>query len=118
MFWERSEEFSEDARLELIEALARRVEELHAVRFAHGDLKPANILVDPAAPNAPVIVDLVDFSTANDGDTVTARYAPESGGRYERDCFAVTVIAEELLAGTRARIFPPARKTTSNRRTY
>ena len=55
--------------------------------------------VDPAAPSAPVIVDLIDFSTANDGDTVTARYAPESGGRYERDCFAVTVIAEELLGG-------------------
>lgn len=73
----QSEEFSEDARLKLIEALARRVEDLHRLRVAHGDLKPANILVDPAVPNDPIIVDLIDFTTANEGDTVTARYAPE-----------------------------------------
>lgn len=93
----RSGDIDEDARLELIEAIARRVEELHTLRLAHGDLKPANILVDPAFPADPIIVDLRDFTTAADGDTVSTRYAPESGGRYERDCFAVTVIAEELL---------------------
>lgn len=114
---ERSEEFNEDGRLELIEALARRVEELHTVRFAHGDLKPTNILVDWAAPSAPVIVDLIDFTTAKDGDTITARYAPESGGRYERDCFAVTVIAEELLAGIDSRISSRVREAIAKVRT-
>lgn len=114
---ERSEEFSEDARLKLIEALARRVEELHTARLAHGDLKPANILVEPAAPNDLVIVDLIDFTTANDGDTVTARYAPESGGRYERDCFAVTVIAEELLVGSSSRISSRVRQAIDKVRT-
>ncbi len=114
---ERSEEFSEDARLELIEALARRVEELHTLRLAHGDLKPANILFDLAAPNAPIIVDLIDFTTTNDGDTATARYAPEGGGRYERDCFAVTVIAEELLVRSGSRTSSRVRKAIDKVRT-
>ncbi|MFM9859766.1 NERD domain-containing protein kinase family protein, partial [Pseudoxanthobacter sp. M-2] len=100
----RSDELGEDARLGLINALARRVEELHTLRIAHGDLKPANVLVDPAFPGDPIIVDLSDFTSADEGDTVTARYAPATGGRYERDCFAVTAIAEELLAGSDSRI--------------
>lgn len=114
---ERSEKFSEDARLELIDAVARRVEELHALRLAHGDIKPANILIDPAVPNYPIIVDLIDFTTADEGDTVTARYAPESGGRYERDCFAVTAIAEELLAESDSRISARVRAAIAKIRT-
>ncbi len=92
--------FEEDSRLQFIEALARRVEGLHTLRLAHGDLKPANILLDLAAPADPVIVDLAEFNAMTDGDTATARYAPENGGRYERDCFAVTEIAKELLDGS------------------
>lgn len=89
----------EEARLALIGALADRVEKLHEQRIAHGDLKPSNILIDTAAPSQPILVDLVDFSVASDGEIANRRYAPESGGRYERDCFAITAIAEELLAG-------------------
>lgn len=114
---ERSDELGEEARLQLIDALARRVDELHTLRLAHGDLKPANILVDPALPTDPVIVDLSDFTTAAEGDTVTARYAPESGGRYERDCFAVTVIAEELLAGSDSSISGRMREAIAKVRT-
>ncbi|WP_425998245.1 AAA domain-containing protein [Caulobacter sp. DWR1-3-2b1] len=87
-----------NARLTLVGALADRVEKLHALRIAHGDLKPANILVDPSAPNNPMVVDLVDFTAAADGEIANKRYAPESGGRYERDRFAITAIAEELLS--------------------
>lgn len=90
---------TEAARLELIGALADRVEKLHVLRIAHGDLKPSNVLVDPARPNQPMLVDLIDFTATVDGEVANTRYGPESGGRYERDCFAVTVIAEELLGG-------------------
>lgn len=114
---ERADELDEEARLGLICALARRVEELHTLRLAHGDLKPANILVDPALPGDPVIVDLSDFTTAAEGDTVTTRYAPESGGRYERDCFAVTAIAEDLLAGSVSRISDRVREAIAKVRT-
>jgi hypothetical protein len=114
---ERSDDFSEHARLELIEALARRVEELHTLRLAHGDLKPSNILFDLTTPNAPIIVDLLDFTSANDGDTVTTRYAPEDGGRYERDCFAVTAIAEELLEHSDSRVYSRVREAINKVRT-
>jgi hypothetical protein len=113
----RPDELSEEARLRLIDALARRVEELHILRLAHGDLKPANILVDPAAPSDPVIVDLSDFTAAAEGDTMTVRYAPESGGRYERDCFAITVIADELLAASNSAISGRIREAIAKVRT-
>lgn len=88
-----------DARIELIGSLAELVQELHAQHLTHGDLKPANVLIDPCAPTDPVIVDLVDFVASGDGEPVSTRYAPEVGDSYERDCFALTVIAEELLEG-------------------
>ncbi|EAT08892.1 Superfamily I DNA and RNA helicase and helicase subunit [Sphingomonas sp. SKA58] len=86
------------ARLSLVASLCSRVEELHTLRLAHGDLKPANILVDPTRPEDPVLIDLLDFSSASDGERISSAYVPESGGRFERDCFAVTVIAEQLFA--------------------
>jgi hypothetical protein len=86
-----------NARLQLVGALADRVEKLHALRIAHGDLKPTNILVDPSTPDSPMLVDLVDFTAAADGEIANMRFAPESGGRYERDRFAITAVAEELL---------------------
>src|SRR3546814_16134644 len=49
----------EEARLALIGALADRVEKLHEQRIAHGDLKPSNILIDPAAPGQPILVDQI-----------------------------------------------------------
>ncbi|KQN24030.1 hypothetical protein ASF00_17665 [Sphingomonas sp. Leaf34] len=89
----------DEPRLDLTDALARLIEELHARHLAHGDLKPANILVDPAQPAAPMLIDIVDFGNASEGELLTSAYAPDGGGgRYERDCFAVTRIAEELLA--------------------
>jgi hypothetical protein len=91
------EDLDEEARLALLSALTNNVADLHINGLAHGDLKPANILVDPKAPEDPVIVDLIDFTAAEDGEQVTTKYAPEVGDRYERDCYAVTVIAEEML---------------------
>lgn len=96
--------FEENHRLTFVAALAELVEELHTQGLTHGDLKPTNVLVDPSAPEKPVVVDLVDFVAASDGETVTSHYAPEVGDRYERDCYAVTVIADELLAGVEGEI--------------
>ena len=95
-----SDSFDETGRLAFIGALSRQVEELHTLRIAHGDLKPENILVDSSAPAEPIIIDLLDFASNIDGETKNSRYSPDGGGRYERDCFAVTAIAEELLQGS------------------
>ncbi|TXC71344.1 hypothetical protein FSB78_10620 [Sphingomonas ginsenosidivorax] len=84
-------------RVEFCRALCDLVDGLHSRRVAHGDLKPSNILVDPLAPGTPVLIDLVDFASAADGELRTTMYAPEAGGRYERDRFAVTRIVEQLL---------------------
>lgn len=96
--------FDEGARLSTIASLSTRIEELHTLRIAHGDLKPANILVHPDHPSDPILVDLVEFSNSSDGELVSSFYAPDAGGRYERDCYAVTVIAEELLSQSRSYI--------------
>ncbi|WP_341631181.1 AAA domain-containing protein [Sphingomonas agri] len=102
-FLERSfSDWTEEARVDFIAGLANRVSELHAARLAHGDLKPANILVRADSPSEPIIVDLIDFSSTDDGERLSSRYSPESGGRYERDCFAVTQIADELLANNKS----------------
>jgi serine/threonine protein kinase len=107
----------EAARLAVVGALADRVEKLHEQRIAHGDLKPSNILVDPAVPDQPFLVDLVDFSVAADGEIGNRRYAPEEGGRYERDCYAITAIAEELLAGESSAAIDRVRSAISAIRT-
>lgn len=86
-----------EARFALLAALAGLVQDLHEQHLAHGDLKPENVLVDPLAPDDPLIVDVVDFTPTRDGEPQSSRYAPEIGDSYQRDCYAITVIAEELL---------------------
>ena len=88
-----------EARYALLAALAGLVQDLHEQHLAHGDLKPENLLVDPLAPVDPLIVDVVDFTPIHDGEPQSSNYAPEVGDSYQRDCFAITVIAEELLEG-------------------
>lgn len=76
------------------------VSELHDRSLAHGDLKPANIIVIPSEDGGmrPMLIDVLDYSSAREGDRLSRAYAPASGGRFERDRFAVTKIAEEMLA--------------------
>lgn len=76
--------------------LGELVSSLHERGIAHGDLKPQNLLV-VGDEREPLLVDVLDFVSASDGEIVSRAYAPESGGRFERDRFAVTKIAEELL---------------------
>ncbi|WP_102945969.1 AAA domain-containing protein [Stenotrophomonas sp. VV52] len=86
--------------LDFIVALIDVLDNLHGRYVAHGDIKPDNIVVDwsNAGTPLPVLIDLVDFSCGQDGSRKSRAYSPASGGRFERDRFAVTKIAEELLA--------------------
>ena len=79
-------------------ALATCVIALHAQGISHGDLKPDNIIVAPADPASPVLVDTMDFAPSDDGEIFSSAYAPPAGGRMERDRYAVTKIIEEVLA--------------------
>lgn len=89
---------SAEGGLSLIGKLCQLIVDLHQSGFAHGDLKPANILVPSDQGKTPVLIDFLDFSTAADGDVVSAAYAPISGGdRFSRDRFALTKIAEEVF---------------------
>lgn len=84
--------------LAFLAQLVAVVTELHARGAAHGDLKPDNIIVREGEAREPVLVDTIDFAPAFDGDIVSSACAPSAGGRQERDNFAITRIAEEVLA--------------------
>lgn len=89
---------SAEGGLSLIGKLCRLIVDLHQSGFAHGDLKPANILVPDEQEKAPVLIDFLEFSVEADGDVVSAAYAPMQGGdRFARDRFALTKIAEEVF---------------------
>jgi len=82
--------------LDLVEAVST----MHDRSLAHGDLKPANIVVESSLDRDklfPIMIDVVDFSPTQDGERMSRAYAPVSGGRFERDRFAVTKIVEEVL---------------------
>lgn len=77
-------------------ALCRTVISLHDQGLTHGDIKPRNVVVD--VDGAPALIDTFDFQSSDDGDVTTSAYAPATGGRLERDRYAVTRVVEEVLA--------------------
>lgn len=80
--------------------LADIVNGLHDGGIVHGDLKPANVIVQATEDGpAPVLIDLLDFAPAEEGEIVTSAYCPPAGGRQERDRYAVVRIAEEIFSG-------------------
>lgn len=85
-----------DKSLSVVAALIRSLDHLHDAGLGHGDLKPDNIVVSEDGKIA--LIDVLDFSPRSDGDKQNGAYAPASGGRLERDRFAVTKIAEELFS--------------------
>jgi serine/threonine protein kinase len=91
--WKQSEN-----ALAFLKAMAEGVVALHDSGTAHGDLKPENILVPDGDGYRPTLVDVIDFTATDDGEIQSSAYAPLVGGRYERDRYAVTKIAEDLLS--------------------
>ncbi|MCZ4348034.1 AAA domain-containing protein [Devosia neptuniae] len=82
-----------------ISQLIEAVEALHRDGLAHGDLKPANILVTIIADvPSPMLLDLLDYSTEEAGDRLTMAYQPPDHGddATYRDRYAVAMIAKEL----------------------
>lgn len=84
--------------LQFLRSLTHSVIALHDSGLTHGDLKPHNIVVVPGDHPLPVLVDIIDFAAAEDGELRSSAYAPAIGGSYERDRFAAAKIAEEVLA--------------------
>jgi hypothetical protein len=85
--------------LAFIRKLADFVSGFHDRGRAHGDLKPTNLLVRNCDDGKePILIDVVDFAPAEEGEIRTSAYAPTYGaGAVERDRYAVLKIAEEVL---------------------
>jgi serine/threonine protein kinase len=84
--------------LTFVEKLATAIVTLHAGGRAHGDLKPANVLVVADECGSPVLVDVLEFGPAEEGEIRTPAYSPSVPvGSKERDRFAVLKMTEEIL---------------------
>jgi serine/threonine protein kinase len=82
--------------------LANVIADFHERGFSHGDLKPTNILVvwTDEVPQ-PLLIDLLDFGPASEGEIRTGAYSPlYDVGTKERDRFGMLKIADELLSKT------------------
>lgn len=88
-----------EVALQFIAHLTDLVIDLHERGFAHGDLKPGNILVlEEHDQLSPLLVDILDFGPAIEGEIHTPAYSPlYPVGTRERDRFAVLKVAEEIL---------------------
>lgn len=86
--------------VQFLSQLASTVDGLHSAGFAHGDLSPSNIIVRwNEAVAAPVLVDLLDFGPAAEGNIITSAYAPHyEVGTKERDRYGLLKLSEELLS--------------------
>ncbi|HEV8548743.1 MAG TPA: protein kinase, partial [Polyangiaceae bacterium] len=88
--------------------IGRALGDLHAAGLAHGDVKPANILLERDDGGAPRRARLVDFGLATEGTEVvprggTRRYlAPElleaAGDARARDLYAFGLVLAEILS--------------------
>jgi hypothetical protein len=82
--------------LTIVLALVQVIDRLHETGLGHGDLKPDNIII--GGDGRVSLIDILDFSPLSDGDKQNSAYAPPAGNRFERDRFAITKIADQLLA--------------------
>jgi serine/threonine protein kinase len=80
-----------------LSGLITAVDELHAAGLTHGDVSPNNIML-PAGGGVPrpILVDLVEFSTDEQGKATPAYCPPHDIDIRVRDRFAVCQIAREL----------------------
>ena len=101
--------FAVPACLAITAELARALAGLHAMRLAHRDLRPANVLADPERG----LACLVDLSRAGpegtpagiEGDDDLAYISPEQTGRLDRevdgrsDLYSLGVLLYHMLTG-------------------
>jgi transcriptional regulator with GAF, ATPase, and Fis domain len=116
---DESPELARELALVVARDIGRALADLHAAGSAHGDVKPANILVARDAAGKPLRARLVDFGLSVEATEVvprggTRRYlAPEvqeaGGDARLRDLFALGAVLAELLspALARAERLPP-----------
>ncbi|WP_424406060.1 AAA domain-containing protein [Pasteurella sp. PK-2025] len=90
---------SDEHKKTLIKQFIQNIEHLHGLGFAHGDLKPDNVLITKNTDEFQIhMLDLLDFS-ANGQNQFNTEYSPEFNHSTEkqRDNFAVMKMACELL---------------------
>lgn len=81
----------------IVNSLIAHVEHMHSLGFAHGDLKPENVIVDKQG-NV-YIIDAIDFHH-DSKELLNTEYSPidaDNRSAFERDNYAVMKIIAELL---------------------
>lgn len=82
----------------VVKALVAHVMHMHSIGFAHGDLKPENIIL--ADTGDVFIIDVLDFHH-DAQDVYNSEYSPvdiENSSAFERDNYAVMKMSAELLS--------------------
>lgn len=85
------------ARMRIARALVKNLARMHDFEWAHGDIKPDNIVV--SADGLPFFVDMLDFRR-NSGDVYTAAYLPadyKTLSPLSRDRYSLAAVLNELL---------------------
>ncbi len=99
--WDDLSTLGPEDMLRAVASLVRAVSDMHVRGMAHGDLKPANVLVaGEGAELRALLVDLPDLPPAGADSLSSPAYAPSGGaaGPRERDIFALGKMAQEALA--------------------
>ena len=97
-------------KLNIIERLIAAVEYLHDLGFSHGDIHPANVMMDENSKNI-YLIDMPDFIRTGE-ESKNHTYSPDNidnCSSFERDNFAVMKMSCEMLGlswGEESESFP------------
>lgn len=96
-----TKEQSRDERLNLARSLTKILARMHGFEWAHGDVKPDNIVVQP--DGEPVFVDVLDFRRGSD-DAYSTAYLPadyKTMSPMARDRYGLAAVLKEILLDER-----------------